>query len=470
MDRSKKNIGALGLLFATMGGSCVASGLKDGANDAPDESGDVFDDDSFGEAALEAEVARLRNLAKPGEETPSTGEEAPAVKASDLDALSELAALGAAKPGEGAAKPGEGAAQPGEGAAKPGEGAAKPDENPEQKPHELSARAKELMDNFCNEFKVQEKDIEKRAAQRLIVAQRLNAVIAFIQELQQEAYADRNNPDVADRIQLAYAILEWLSGLPARDGSSECAKELLQILIWANDIRAMLSLGTCYLNGSNGIEKNEEEGAGLFKQAADRGEPIGKYLLADCCLRGLGVPQDKPKALVLLREAADAGCHQANLILAMQECRSHPDEAMRILIKCYKAGDMLASAIVGLYTMFPELSEEKLRTEFEKVQEKIYFAVLRSAIGARIENDPAPATADQAREDARSARAATAAVSAGDDSAADARFSHDPAAETPRDLDPAAEAPRDLDPAIEARLNSAPARTRDALLSDAPAF
>lgn len=79
-----------------------------------------------------------------------------------------------------------------------------------------------------------------------------------------------------------------------------------------------IALGDRLVAGDgSGAGIDEANAAVWFTKAADRNDPLGKARLADLLLSGRGVVIDRPRALTLYREAAQAGLPEAQLSLGL---------------------------------------------------------------------------------------------------------------------------------------------------------
>lgn len=59
-------------------------------------------------------------------------------------------------------------------------------------------------------------------------------------------------------------------------------------------------MGRCYLEGS-AVEKDDRKAATCFKEAADRGYPMGMWALGQSYLHGIGVQRDEKRRLLSIR-------------------------------------------------------------------------------------------------------------------------------------------------------------------------
>jgi TPR repeat protein len=75
------------------------------------------------------------------------------------------------------------------------------------------------------------------------------------------------------------------------------------------------NLGVMYMNGE-GLPRNPNKAAELFRTGAEHGDAVGMFFYANCLYGGLGVTKDPRAATEYFRRAAKAG----NL-RAMEWCR-----------------------------------------------------------------------------------------------------------------------------------------------------
>ena len=92
------------------------------------------------------------------------------------------------------------------------------------------------------------------------------------------------------------------------------AARLFKLAAAKNDEIAQYMLGNCYAN-AHGVARDDAEAARLFKLAADRGNPLAQNDLARLYEKGLGVPKNTSEAMRLYRAAADQGNSAARLNL-----------------------------------------------------------------------------------------------------------------------------------------------------------
>src|ERR1700736_4965948 len=69
---------------------------------------------------------------------------------------------------------------------------------------------------------------------------------------------------------------------------------------------SLSNLGVLYMNGE-GVQRSPEIAANLFKQGAEKGDPVGMCFYAGCLLEGLGLQKDTKAAADWFRRSARAG-------------------------------------------------------------------------------------------------------------------------------------------------------------------
>jgi serine/threonine protein kinase/TPR repeat protein len=69
---------------------------------------------------------------------------------------------------------------------------------------------------------------------------------------------------------------------------------------------SLSNLGVLYMNGE-GVQRSPEIAANLFKQGAEKGDPVGMCFYAGCLLEGLGLQKDTKAAADWFKRAAHAG-------------------------------------------------------------------------------------------------------------------------------------------------------------------
>jgi TPR repeat protein len=69
---------------------------------------------------------------------------------------------------------------------------------------------------------------------------------------------------------------------------------------------SLSNLGVLYMNGE-GVQRSPEIAANLFKQGAEKGDPVGMCFYAGCLLEGLGLQKDSKAAADWFKRSAHAG-------------------------------------------------------------------------------------------------------------------------------------------------------------------
>ena len=80
----------------------------------------------------------------------------------------------------------------------------------------------------------------------------------------------------------------------------------LKIAVEANNAAAQAAYGECLEYGRYGLSVDITQAAELYKSSSARRNPAGLYNYGRCCLHGIGVEKDVPRAVDLLRKAANS--------------------------------------------------------------------------------------------------------------------------------------------------------------------
>ncbi len=105
-------------------------------------------------------------------------------------------------------------------------------------------------------------------------------------------------------------------------------------------------LGMAYLNGL-GVAENDIYAAFFFRTAANHGLAEALAALANSFFRGYGVEKDVQKAITLYKEASDAGCASATLILGqIYWNEGRREEGLHYIREAAKQGDTQAAEIL----------------------------------------------------------------------------------------------------------------------------
>lgn len=91
---------------------------------------------------------------------------------------------------------------------------------------------------------------------------------------------------------------------------------LQKVFINFKDESVYLMLGACYEKGIDG-KPDYGNAARCFKKSIEKtNDSRAKFKLGDYYIRGLGVDKDPKKGFAMIKEAAEAGCHEAQIELA----------------------------------------------------------------------------------------------------------------------------------------------------------
>ena len=105
-------------------------------------------------------------------------------------------------------------------------------------------------------------------------------------------------------------------------GDSESAFAVFRRAAGKGHAPAMIQMGLMYSNG-DGVKQDMEKASSWLRPANVKGDPMGKYLLAECFLYGKGVPQNQKLAVSLLEQALEL---------------DGPARALDLLATCYHRG------------------------------------------------------------------------------------------------------------------------------------
>jgi TPR repeat protein len=134
------------------------------------------------------------------------------------------------------------------------------------------------------------------------------------------------------------------------------ARAFYEMAVTRGHATAHYNLGTLYMRGYGGLEKNEREAARLFKLAADQLNAAGQYGLARFYADGLGgFAKDEQEAVRFYKLAADQGYADALYGLAgfyaagRGGLAKDDREAARLYKLAADQGDALGQAVLGTY-------------------------------------------------------------------------------------------------------------------------
>jgi len=113
--------------------------------------------------------------------------------------------------------------------------------------------------------------------------------------------AKQGDSDAMNMVGWKYA---W--GVGVQQNAAE-ARRWLEQASNGGSVKANLSLGTLMLQGENGFPRDHSLAKSYLERATAGGLIIAKVFLADLYSNGWGVPRDVPKALELVRSAAEQG-------------------------------------------------------------------------------------------------------------------------------------------------------------------
>lgn len=111
-----------------------------------------------------------------------------------------------------------------------------------------------------------------------------------------------------------------------------CTTDYEKVYMWAKkaaetgDARGQRLLGSCYMLGVGGVEKDVKKAAELYRRAAEGGNVEAMESLAFCYSKGEGVPKDESLAVLWTKRAAEGGAVDAQYRLGIMYAQGHTDE------------------------------------------------------------------------------------------------------------------------------------------------
>jgi hypothetical protein len=128
----------------------------------------------------------------------------------------------------------------------------------------------------------------------------------FFQQL--KIWAEQNDPIAQLQLALAYARGDGVGK------NEEEAAKLWRDLAEQGNARAQFDLGVCYANG-DGVPKDDAEAVRWFRKAAEQGNAWAQFNLGVMYADGRGVGKDEAEAVRWYRKAAEQGDEKAKLAL-----------------------------------------------------------------------------------------------------------------------------------------------------------
>ncbi len=145
-------------------------------------------------------------------------------------------------------------------------------------------------------------------------------------------YAENGNAEY--QILLAFAYLDGKDGIAKNEAK---AAEWFRKAAEQGDANAQRFLGHMYYGGFANIAKDEAKAAEWFRKAAEQGDADGQFFLGQMYENGDGVAKDEAKAVEWYMKAAEQGNASSYNQLAYIEARKgHYDEAIAIIDKAIK--------------------------------------------------------------------------------------------------------------------------------------
>lgn len=113
-----------------------------------------------------------------------------------------------------------------------------------------------------------------------------------------------------------YARLLGDESLPGIQHDTTKSLSLLNELVDEKDSFALYVLGKLYMEGKNGLPKDEKKGVELLRESSELESPEGQYEFGMCLLNGTGVPRDLKAARKLIEKSSSKNNLDAYYALA----------------------------------------------------------------------------------------------------------------------------------------------------------
>ena len=172
------------------------------------------------------------------------------------------------------------------------------------------------------------------------------------------------------------------------DGDIDLAQQLMLVAAQQGHIDAAYQVGAELLKHP----QHAENAVQWLAQAAQNGHAQAQFLLAQCWLEGVGVPQsNQQEALAWLERAVAQGHVDATFALALQLPHQH-EQHVPLLLRAAQAGHSKAMLCVGLYHQQNGQAEQAL-SWFEQAQtlgdsRADYLLAMAYRDGLGVEADP----------------------------------------------------------------------------------
>ncbi|MBR1648608.1 MAG: sel1 repeat family protein [Alphaproteobacteria bacterium] len=143
------------------------------------------------------------------------------------------------------------------------------------------------------------------------------------------------------------------------DEPQETYEERMSRLANDGDIEACLTLGYMYLDGEQGLERDDEKALMYYSMAAEKKDKIALNNLGSLYYNGIGTKKDVVKAAQLFEEAAALGNNEAAVNLAFvyltnssfsgdQERAAHRSRVVRLFNQAAEGGNATAQYMMGM--------------------------------------------------------------------------------------------------------------------------
>ena len=136
--------------------------------------------------------------------------------------------------------------------------------------------------------------------------------------------------------------------------------EWLEKGVEGNSSSCMYELALMYMDGRDGVEKNERKAAYYMEMSAQNNVKMGMFYYGNFCMDGVGVEQNSSKALYWWKKSADEGCLDAQFSLGRAyltwnfspDPEVHYAEGVSLLEKAYANGNKEAAFELGKFYYF----------------------------------------------------------------------------------------------------------------------
>jgi TPR repeat protein len=147
----------------------------------------------------------------------------------------------------------------------------------------------------------------------------------------------------------------WLQARNHHDKDTKKAFDLYNSAVEAGSVKALNSLGVCYITGFGVKKVDEKRAAEYFLQCASKGDPSAMLNLANAYAKGDGVAMDKKRAIDWYSKASgmaniDALFNYALCFLEGSGSDKNPTKACELLKKQWRKG-VTRHSIIFVYVL-----------------------------------------------------------------------------------------------------------------------